>query len=133
MQKVETTVIDDITGEPGAETVTFGIDGNWHEIDLAPANLDKLRSSLAEFVSAARKVSGKPGKAGKASPVQLGAAPAKRDRAQTQAIREWARSNGHQLSERGRIPGYVQKAYDNGRDVAALQAHYAERGLASVG
>ncbi len=33
-------------------------------------------------------------------------------REQTQAIREWARTNGYQVSERGRISAVIQKAFD---------------------
>jgi hypothetical protein len=35
------------------------------------------------------------------------------DREQTQAIREWARNNGHKVSERGRIPASVLEAYNS--------------------
>jgi hypothetical protein len=28
------------------------------------------------------------------------------------AVRAWARQNGHQVSDRGRIPASVQAAYD---------------------
>jgi hypothetical protein len=122
------TVIDDITGEPGAETVTFGIDGGWYELDLTSANRDKLYSSLADFVAKARKVTSKTRKAGKASPVQLGTASATRDRAQTKAIREWARGHGYQISDRGRIPLNVETAY-NANDPSQL----GPSALASVG
>jgi hypothetical protein len=37
--------------------------------------------------------------------------PARSNREETQAIREWARQNGHQLSDRGRIPKSVMEAY----------------------
>ena len=32
-------------------------------------------------------------------------------REETTAIREWARQNGHTVSDRGRIPKYVIEAY----------------------
>jgi hypothetical protein len=41
-----------------------------------------------------------------------GAAPAKADRAQNQAIRDWAKRKGIQLSERGRIPRNVIEQYE---------------------
>jgi hypothetical protein len=37
--------------------------------------------------------------------------PARSNRDQTAAIREWARANGHQVSDRGRIPKSVIEAY----------------------
>jgi len=41
-----------------------------------------------------------------------GRSPATTDRAQTQAIRDWARRNGHQVSDRGRIPSAVLDAFN---------------------
>jgi hypothetical protein len=35
------------------------------------------------------------------------------DREQAGAIREWARRNGHQVSDRGRIPSSVVEAYES--------------------
>ena len=35
------------------------------------------------------------------------------DREQTQAIREWARNNGHKVTERGRIPATIVEAYNS--------------------
>lgn len=123
-----TTVIDDLTGEQGAETITFGIDGSLYELDLTAANQDKLRSSLAEYVQAGRKVTGK------ASSIRAtsnnGSAPTKRDPEQTKAIRAWARANGYDMSDRGRIPTQVEIAY-NANDPSLLRIGAAS--LASVG
>lgn len=118
--------VDDLTNETAedVETVTFALDG-WYEIDLSPANRIKLQDALAPYVAAARKVTGK---AGKPSPVRLGTGPAKRDRMQTKAIREWARNNGYQISDRGRIPLNVEDAY-NRNDPSLLNVG----SLASVG
>jgi hypothetical protein len=35
------------------------------------------------------------------------------DREQASAIRDWARRNGHQVSDRGRIPASVVSAYED--------------------
>ena len=37
--------------------------------------------------------------------------PTKRDPSQIQAIRDWARQNGYQVSDRGRIKGEIEQAY----------------------
>ncbi|PPF72625.1 Lsr2 family protein [Pseudoclavibacter sp. Z016] len=84
------------------ETVTFGLDGTAYEIDLTDTHATKLRSVLNRYVEAARKTSGKSGSAKKASGP-------KRD---LNAIREWARSNGHNVADRGRISADVVDAYD---------------------
>lgn len=91
-------LIDDVDGGKADETVTFSLDGVEYAIDLSHGNADGLRQALAEFVQAGRRV-GRSGKSAGRTQVRPGG-----DRAQNQAIREWARRNGHQVSERGRIP-----------------------------
>lgn len=105
-KKVQVTLVDDIDGSNAVETVGFGLDGATYEIDLSKANAAKLRDALATYVAHARK-SGRGRPAGRA-----GRAVARSDREQVQAIREWARRNGHQVSERGRIPASVLEAYN---------------------
>jgi hypothetical protein len=90
-------LIDDVDGGEADETVDFSLDGVDYTIDLSHGNAEGLRKALAEFVSAGRRA-GKMAKAGKTQ-VKPGG-----DRQQNQAIREWARRNGHPVSERGRIP-----------------------------
>jgi hypothetical protein len=93
-------LIDDVDGGKADETVSFAIDGVDYAIDLSHGNADGLRKVLAEFVQAGRRVGGRSARGAAArTQVRPGG-----DRAQNQAIREWARRNGHQVSERGRIP-----------------------------
>lgn len=92
-------LIDDVDGGEADETVNFSLDGVDYTIDLSSANADGLRKALAEFVDVARRTGGRVSKGGGRTQVKPGG-----DRAQNQAIREWARHNGHQVSERGRIP-----------------------------
>jgi hypothetical protein len=92
-------LIDDLDGGEADETVTFSLDGVEYAIDLSSSNADGLRKALAEFVGAARRTGGRAARGAKTTQVRPGG-----DRAQNQAIREWARRNGHQVSERGRIP-----------------------------
>jgi tRNA U38,U39,U40 pseudouridine synthase TruA len=94
------------------ETVAFGLDGKYYEIDLSRSNAEKLRDVLAQFVGAARKV----GRADRsAARTDSGVTVAPRavavDREQNQAIREWARKRGMKVSDRGRIPSEVTDAY----------------------
>jgi hypothetical protein len=91
-------LVDDVDGGEADETVTFSLDGVDYTIDLSASNADSLRKALAEFVGAARR-GGRASKGGGKTQVRPGG-----DRAQNQAIREWARRNGHPVSERGRIP-----------------------------
>ena len=112
-QKVTVTLVDDLDGGTAEETVEFGIDGVSYEIDLSAGNAGKLRDSLADYVSNARKAGGRrkaPSPARRAS----SGGRASVDREQNAAIREWARKNGFNVSDRGRIPAEVLDAYHKG-------------------
>jgi hypothetical protein len=108
-QKHIVQLIDDLDGSQAAETVSFGIDGASYEIDLSAKNAAKLRDVLAVYVGSARRASwgGRPPAAGGRRSGRAG----RSDREQTQAIREWARKNGHKIGEKGRIPATVLEAY----------------------
>jgi hypothetical protein len=113
-QKVLVQLIDDLDGTPAedGQTITFALDGVTYEIDLKPKNADNLRSALADFVAAARKTGGRAKRSTAAAPGARRPAPDARSKEQTKAIREWARSNGHELADRGRIPAHVIEAFE---------------------
>ncbi|MGI8666908.1 MAG: histone-like nucleoid-structuring protein Lsr2 [Jatrophihabitans sp.] len=110
-QKIQVLLVDDLDGGTATETVSFGLDGSGYEIDLSSDNANKLREVLAPFVGHARRASRGSTRPGTAS--RPGRSGARIDREQTQAIREWARKNGHKVSERGRIPGSIVEAYNS--------------------
>lgn len=110
-QKIQVLLVDDLDGGTADETVSFGLDGTSYEIDLSADNAQKLRDALSLYVGHARR-SGRGG-GRPAGGARGGRASARVDREQTQAIREWARSNGHKVSERGRIPAAVLEAYNS--------------------
>jgi hypothetical protein len=105
-----TYLADDLDGsEDNVSRVTFNLDGTDYEIDLSAANAERLRDKLAKFVDAASPV-----KPARSRPVKRGtrAPVARPSRDQTQAVREWARSNGFEVSNRGRISKSIQEAFD---------------------
>ncbi|TCO62881.1 histone-like nucleoid-structuring protein Lsr2 [Actinocrispum wychmicini] len=109
-QKVTVQLVDDLDGTAAEDitTVSFGLDGADYEIDLTATNAARLRNQLDDYVNASRRVGGR---------LKRGASPAKgatptASREQTKAIRDWARQNGYELSDRGRIPGNVIEAFD---------------------
>jgi Lsr2 len=102
-QKVHITLEDDLDGGDAAETVSFGLDGRSYEIDLNDKNAGKLRSALAPYVAAGRRSGGGRGSAAKRR-TQVGTS--------AREIRDWARSNGHKVPERGRIPADVREAFE---------------------
>jgi len=97
---------------PGAETVTFAIDGVSFDIDVCAEHAAALRDAMAPFVGAGRRASGASGFGGggtRRRATRVGGAP---DRQRTQEIREWARAHGHTVSDRGRIPVRLIEQFD---------------------
>lgn len=113
------TLVDDLDGTEAEESVSFALDGANYEIDLSEENATRLRDALAVFVANARRVDGGrrgsrsrsrgQAAAGGKAPKAPRSAP---DREQTAAIREWARANGHEVSERGRLSAAVLQAFE---------------------
>lgn len=107
-RKVIVELVDDFDGKSTAEeTVNFAVDGVGYEIDLSASNATNLRGVFEQWTPHARKV----GRAAKSS----SAASKGRstvDREQTQAIREWARKNGFEVSSRGRVSAEILDAYN---------------------
>jgi hypothetical protein len=113
-QQVNVKFVDDLDGSDAAGTVSFGLDGRSYEIDLSDDNAAKLRDSLASFVAAARKSGGSSATGTRSRPQKMTATtgPQRRlDRDQSAAIRSWARQNGHEVSDRGRISKVVVEAF----------------------
>jgi hypothetical protein len=107
-QQVNVKFVDDLDGSDAGGTVSFGLDGKTYEIDLSDDNAAKLRDVLEPYIGAARKAGGR-GRTARQTVVAE--KPARSNRDQTAAVREWARENGHQVSDRGRIPKSVIEAY----------------------
>lgn len=119
-QKTIVTLIDDLTGEEAEDitTVEFALEGVTYEIDLADDNAAKLRDNLSRYVAAARKTSGRrPGNRGTDRSAGRGAGNGSASRSgynrdTLRAIREWAKQNGHSVSDRGRLPLTVLNAWE---------------------
>jgi hypothetical protein len=98
-QKIQTLFVDDIDGGEAEGVVHFGLDGTEYEIDLSTKNAEALRNALARYVDAARRISGSPRRPGRSG---------RRARASglnTTEVREWAKSQGIEVKDRGRVPG----------------------------
>lgn len=105
-QKVNIVLVDDIDGSEATQTVSFGLDGSSFEIDLGDANAAALREALAPYIGHARKVGG--ARRGRRSTVtSLGPS--------SKEIRDWARSNGFEVSDRGRVSAEIRQAFDAAR------------------
>ncbi len=105
-QKVQVLLVDDLDGGEAHETVTFALDGKAYEIDLSDSNAEKLRESLADFVKAGRRTGGRSGGRGKA---RAAASAGSQD---TAKIRAWAKENGYNVNDRGRVPADIREAFE---------------------
>ncbi len=113
-RKVQVILSDDLDEDvPADETVSFSLDGTNYEIDLSEKNAKELRDAFSRYVQAARKVSrGGGSRASGGGRSRATGGGGRMDREQAGALREWARKNGHNVSDRGRIPASVVDAYE---------------------
>lgn len=100
-QRVTVILEDDLDGSKATETIQFGLDGVAYEIDLNTENASHLREALAPWVGAARRMSGRKNPARTST-----------RRSDLNEIRAWARENGHEVSDRGRVAQTIVRAYD---------------------
>ena len=112
-QKVQTFLIDDLDGSEAEGTVLFGLDGVHYEIDLSTEHAKDLRTALARYADAGRKVTGTARRAaqnGRKAPAAS---------ISSTEVRTWAKAQGLELKERGRIPagGHTR------RDVPSRAGH----------
>ncbi|MBO0917337.1 Lsr2 family protein [Streptomyces brevispora] len=105
-QKVQVLLVDDLDGGEADETVTFALDGKTYEIDLTTSNADKLRTLLEPYAKGGRRTGGRAASGrGKGRAVPGG-------NKDTAEIRKWARENGHNVNDRGRVPADIREAYE---------------------
>ena len=98
------------------QVVTWGVNKGTttYELDLCKSDLAKFRraeGSLEPFFSAGHRVSGSPRRARSSAVVTRGRRRGRGGAADTPAIREWARQNGYEVSDRGRISQGLRDAY----------------------
>jgi Lsr2 len=97
-QKIQTLLIDDLDGSNAEGTVRFGLDGTEYEIDLSAEHAHTLRDALARYVGAARRANGaarRPARTGRRAPA---------NGLNTTEVREWAKAQGIEVKDRGRVP-----------------------------
>lgn len=126
-QKVNILLVDDLDGSEATETIVFGLDGTDYEIDLNDTHAKKMRDALSEFVGAGRKVTGGRGRSRRASSSSSSSSTSDKT-----AVREWAKANGMEVSERGRIPADVQEAYDAAQREGGTKGRSNRRRTAEV-
>ena len=106
VQRVEVKLTDDLDGTDiptgRGETIEFALDGTTYEIDLTSKNAAALRKSFAAYIAAGRRVKNSRGV--RVKRIQVGA--------DTRTVKEWARANGFEVNDRGRIPARIREAFE---------------------
>ncbi|HEU5388939.1 MAG TPA: Lsr2 family protein [Streptosporangiaceae bacterium] len=101
-QRLHTLYVDDLDGSDAEGTVRFSLDGAQYEIELNAAHATELRDALAPYVEAGRKVSRRAGRnRGKAAPKGVS----------SNEVRDWAKTNGLEIKNRGRVPAKVMTKF----------------------
>ena len=101
-REIHVVLKDDLDGSDADRTVEFAFDGVQYAIDLSEANIAKFSKVLEPYVAKAERVR-------KTARTRRSASSS---RSNTAEIRQWARDNGFDLSDRGRIPSNVMQAYE---------------------
>lgn len=99
-RKTQVTLIDDIDGTEASTTVGFALDGVSYEIDLNEENATKLRQEFSQWIERGRRTGGR---------ARRGAGAGRSS--ETKRIRQWARENELEVSDRGRISAEIRQAY----------------------
>ena len=104
-KKVVTTTefIDDLDGSAATGTVSFSFDGTNYEIDLSKKNKTAMEKALKPYLEHARKAR---------APRTRRSQSTGSSRRNLPAIRAWAKENGFEVSDRGRISQEVIDAHN---------------------
>ncbi|MEU4295045.1 Lsr2 family protein [Kribbella sp. NPDC026596] len=105
VQRVEILLTDDLDGSEiptgKGETVPFALDGTSYEIDLRTRHAAALRAALRPYVEAGRAVKNRRGR--RVTRTAVGA--------DARTVKEWARANGYEVNDRGRVPAHIRDAF----------------------
>lgn len=115
----KTIYLDDVTGKEIADgeggPVRFSLRDEFYEIDISNETLAKLEKLLKPYIDVAATVeppraepAGRRGRAPTATRMQVPG----RGRDYLDAVRRWARDNGHVVADRGRIKAEIVDAYE---------------------
>jgi hypothetical protein len=107
-QRVNVVLVDDIDGSDAVETVSFALDGVDYEIDLSEKHAGELRNAVSLYIGHGRRTGGRR-RSGRRS--STGSNAAGSEGASAADIRAWARENGWDVPERGRVSAEVREAY----------------------
>ena len=99
-QRVRVDLVDDVDGSPAEESVNFALDCVNYVIDLSAENASKLRDALSLWVDHARRTGGRRTRGRRPTGCPT-----------ANEVRQWAKSQGYEVSERGRVSNEIRAAY----------------------
>jgi hypothetical protein len=97
-------LVDDL--DDAAETLDFSYRGVDYQIDLSAKNARALDKLLAPYLEVSRRRGKRPASSRSVTKAPSGAPVAK-------AVRAWAKSEGIEVSDRGRVAAHVIKRYQD--------------------
>jgi len=105
-QRTVVQLIDDLTGEESQDVtnVKFSFGGSDYEIDLNDENYAEFQKVMAPYMEKGRRIKKARGATGGRTKTAV-------RNADTAKIREWAKEQGYDVSERGRVPASIREAY----------------------
>ena len=128
MQKLRVELFCDRCEEDvqAERTVGFGVDDEAgkrreYKIELCNVHLKEFVTDLGPWIDSGRPEDKPAGRSRRGTPTtarptgmsgKTNAGPARRDPEQLAGIRAWARANGYEVSDKGRIPAEVEAAYN---------------------
>ena len=105
-------LVDDLDGSEGAETLRLGWNGDWRELELSKKNLASLSRALDRYWNAARPVAADGPSNRRRQPRRTTRSRSTNATRDPKVIRAWATENGLAVPARGRIPGDVERQYN---------------------
>jgi nucleoid-associated protein Lsr2 len=109
------TLVDDLDGSPAVETIRLGWNGDWRQLDLSKRNAAALARVVDRYWDAGRPVS----TAGQSRRSRKpGASRSRKAGRDPKTIRAWAVANGIAVPARGRIPGDVERQYNEAKQTS---------------
>lgn len=105
-RQVQTRLVDDLDGSDAAGMVRFGYEGVGYEVDLSEKHLEEFEEFLGPYIEHGRRVRGD-----RRGRRRAGREEQRKER-DLAAVRLWAREQGYQVSDRGRLAGEILARYD---------------------
>jgi hypothetical protein len=109
-QKVQVVLTCDVHADEvaAAETVAFGFDGSSYAFELCAEHLAEFNDTMHGYVASARLADGP--RPRRVVPAATGGRTT--GSVASSDVRSWAKENGYEVNDRGRIPAEIRSAFE---------------------